>query len=96
MLIESLLSMIQQCLGLSDDTYCIVDIHNYGRFEGNILGSNDTNFIQFWTNLASKWKDDANRGRIIFELMNEPWEGKSPLLRPNEPSNPLWPAPNIC
>ncbi|RYP74043.1 hypothetical protein DL771_003232 [Monosporascus sp. 5C6A] len=64
--------LIQQCLKLSPNTRCIVDIHNYGRFEGNVLSSSDPWFSNFWASLAGMWKDDPNRDRIIFELMNEP------------------------
>ena len=61
---------VQSCL--STGAYCIIDIHNYARWNGQIIGqggpSNDQ-FASVWSQLATKY---ASQSRIIFGIMNEP------------------------
>lgn len=69
---------VQACLATG--AYCVIDIHNYGRFDGQIIGqggpSNDL-FSQIWSSLATKY---ANQTKVMFGLMNEPWGGEFPYL----------------
>ncbi|KAG9311733.1 glycoside hydrolase family 5 protein [Chiua virens] len=62
--------LVEACL--STGAHCVIDIHNYARYDGNIIGqggpSNEM-FAEFWHNIASYWKNET---RIIFGLMNEP------------------------
>uniref|UniRef100_A0A8H8CGC2 cellulase n=1 Tax=Psilocybe cubensis TaxID=181762 RepID=A0A8H8CGC2_PSICU len=62
--------LVQACLATGAS--CIVDVHNYARFNGQIIGqggpSNDV-FAQLWTGLATKY---ASESKVIFGVMNEP------------------------
>lgn len=62
--------LVQSCLNTG--AYCIVDIHNYARWNGAIIGqggpTNDQ-FVSVWKQLASKY---ASQSRIWFGIMNEP------------------------
>ncbi|KAH9810629.1 family 5 glycoside hydrolase [Melampsora americana] len=52
--------------------HAIVDLHNYGRRDGQIIGESslgaDT-LVDLWTKLAAHYKDQP---KVIFGLMNEP------------------------
>ncbi|KAJ3492269.1 hypothetical protein NLI96_g114 [Meripilus lineatus] len=62
--------LVQTCL--STGASCIIDVHNYARWNKEIIGqggpSNEV-FAQLWGNIASKY---ANNSKIIFGVMNEP------------------------
>lgn len=63
--------LVQACLGTG--AHCIIDIHNYARWNGNIIGqpggpTNDQ-FSSLWSQLATKYAADTN---VIMGLMNEP------------------------
>ncbi|KAK7439865.1 Endoglucanase EG-II [Stygiomarasmius scandens] len=62
--------LVQTCLATGAN--CIVDIHNYARWNGEIIGqggpSNDI-FASLWSNIAQKY---ASNSKIIFGVMNEP------------------------
>lgn len=62
--------LVRACLATG--SYCIVDIHNYARFEGQIIGqggpTNDQ-FASLWSQIATMYKDES---RVIFGVMNEP------------------------
>lgn len=63
-------SLIQTCLATG--AYCVIDIHNYARFNGAIIGQGGpTNsvFAALWSSLATKY---ASQSRVIFGIMNEP------------------------
>jgi endoglucanase len=65
-------ALINSCLQLGKDVKCIVDVHNYARFQGKIIGRDGPSnavFAQLWANIASKYAMQPN---IIFDLMNEP------------------------
>jgi len=50
----------------------MIDIHNFARWDGKIIGQGgptDEQFADFWGQLASRYADNS---KIIFELMNEP------------------------
>lgn len=62
--------LVQSCLNTG--AYCIIDIHNFARWDGRIIGQGGPTgeqFARFWGQLAGKY---AANDRIIFELMNEP------------------------
>ncbi|KUL85476.1 hypothetical protein ZTR_06816 [Talaromyces verruculosus] len=62
--------LVQGCL--STGAHCIVDIHNYARWNGAIIGQGgptDAQFVDLWTQLATKYKANS---RIVFGVMNEP------------------------
>ncbi|KAF8970191.1 endoglucanase [Flammula alnicola] len=63
-------ALVKACLGTG--SHCIIDIHNYARFNGSIIGqggpSNEM-FAQLWFNIASHYKFESN---VIFGVMNEP------------------------
>ncbi|KAK0648961.1 glycoside hydrolase superfamily [Cercophora newfieldiana] len=64
--------LVQSCL--STGASCILDIHNYARWNGGIIGQSpsgptDADFISLWTQLATKYAKSPN---LLFELMNEP------------------------
>jgi hypothetical protein len=53
---------------------CIIDIHNYARWTKGIIGQGgptNAQFVNLWTQLATKYKGTAN---IAFGVMNEPHE----------------------
>lgn len=62
--------LVQSCLDTG--AYCMIDIHNFARWNGQIIGQGgptDEQFASFWGQLAGKY---AASDKIIFELMNEP------------------------
>lgn len=62
--------LVQSCLNTS--AHCIIDIHNYARWEGQIIGQggpSNEQFASLWSQLATKY---ANNSRILFGIMNEP------------------------
>ncbi|PAV22467.1 glycoside hydrolase family 5 [Pyrrhoderma noxium] len=65
-------STVQAALSSGSDVHVIIDLHNYARFNGQIIGqggpTNDQ-FASIWSQLASKY---ASESRIIFGVMNEP------------------------
>lgn len=64
--------LVQACLATGSS--CIIDIHNYARFNGKIIaqdddGPTDAQFADIWSQLAVKYK---NESKIVFGIMNEP------------------------
>lgn len=62
--------LVQACLKVG--AYCMIDIHNYARWDGKIIGqggATDEQFASLWWHLAKKYK---NEPRIMMGLMNEP------------------------
>ncbi|KAF2995149.1 hypothetical protein E8E14_004290 [Neopestalotiopsis sp. 37M] len=62
--------LVQACL--STRAHCMIDIHNFARWNGGIIGQggpSDDQFVSLWTQLASKYATNDN---IVFEIMNEP------------------------
>lgn len=63
---------MQACLATG--AYCAIDLHNFARFNGNIIGQSsggptDAQFVDLWTQLATKYKSNT---KVMFGLMNEP------------------------
>ncbi|KUI72509.1 Endoglucanase EG-II [Cytospora mali] len=67
--------LMQSCLATGSK--CVIDIHNYARWNGKIIGqggpSNDE-FAALWTSLATKYSNNTD---VIFAIMNEPHDCKS-------------------
>lgn len=63
--------LMQGCLATG--AYCIIDIHNYARWNGAIIGASGgpttADFTNLWTQLAKKY---AAESKVIMGLMNEP------------------------
>ncbi|KAF2994985.1 hypothetical protein E8E13_003806 [Curvularia kusanoi] len=62
--------LVQGCLATG--AMCIIDLHNYARWNGAIVGQGGPTNAQFadvWSKLATKYKSEKN---IIFGIMNEP------------------------
>ncbi|OCK74050.1 glycoside hydrolase family 5 protein [Lepidopterella palustris CBS 459.81] len=63
--------LVQGCLG-SGAEMCIVDIHNYARWNGKIVGQggpSNADLASVWSQLAIKY---ASENKIVFGIMNEP------------------------
>jgi endoglucanase len=62
--------LVQACL--QTGASCIVDVHNYARWNGQIVGQGgptNAQLASLWTQLATKY---ASQSKIIFGVMNEP------------------------
>ena len=62
--------LVQGCLATG--SHCIIDIHNYARWNGGIVGQGgptDDQFASLWSQLATKY---ASESRMVFGLVNEP------------------------
>ncbi|MCJ1436795.1 hypothetical protein MMC27_006177 [Xylographa pallens] len=62
--------LVQACLATG--SHCLIDVHNYARWNGAIIGqggpTNDQ-FASLWSQLATKY---AAESKVLFGLMNEP------------------------
>ncbi|CAN8106387.1 unnamed protein product [Discula destructiva] len=74
--------LMQACLATGAS--CVIDIHNYARYNGKIIGTDggptNAQFTSLWTQLATKYGTNT---KVIFGLMNEPHD---------MPSLPQWAA----
>lgn len=62
--------LVQACLDTG--AYCMLDLHNFARYDGGIVGQGgptDDVFAGLWKQLATYY---AKNDKIIFGLMNEP------------------------
>lgn len=62
--------LVQGCLATG--ALCIIDLHNYARWNGAIVGQggpSNAEFADVWSKLAAKYSSEKN---IVFGLMNEP------------------------
>ncbi|OAA73343.1 glycoside hydrolase family GH5 [Cordyceps fumosorosea ARSEF 2679] len=67
---ESYDTLMQTCFDTG--AYCMIDLHNFARFDKGIIGQggpSDATFARLWANIAAKYKDND---RVVFGLMNEP------------------------
>ncbi|KIJ68220.1 glycoside hydrolase family 5 protein [Hydnomerulius pinastri MD-312] len=68
---------VQAARSASTNPYVIIDLHNYARWNGAIIGqggpTNDQ-FVSIWSQLAQHY---ANDDHIIFGIMNEPHDLQS-------------------
>jgi len=63
-------ALVNACLATGAS--CIVDVHNYARFDGGIIGQGGPSnavFASLWSALAAHYASNPN---IIFGVMNEP------------------------
>ncbi|KAH8789115.1 glycoside hydrolase superfamily [Hyaloscypha finlandica] len=63
-------TLVQACL--STGAYCIIDIHNYARWNGGIIGQGgptNAQFVSLWAQLATYYASDS---KILFGIVNEP------------------------
>ncbi|KAK5166633.1 uncharacterized protein LTR77_008177 [Saxophila tyrrhenica] len=63
--------LMQGCLS-SGAELCIIDIHNYARWNGQVIGQGgptNAQFADLWSQLATKYKSQS---KIAFGIMNEP------------------------
>ncbi|KAL7930108.1 glycoside hydrolase family 5 protein [Trichoderma chlorosporum] len=62
--------VIDACL--ETGAYCMIDMHNFARYNGGIIGQggvSDQIFVDLWVQIAKYYVDND---KIIFGLMNEP------------------------
>ena len=63
-------TLVQACLATG--AMCIIDIHNYARWNGGIVGQGgptNAQFASLWGQIATKYKSTSN---VAFGIMNEP------------------------
>ncbi|KAF8958900.1 putative cellulase precursor [Flammula alnicola] len=63
---------VQAALNSGSSAYVIVDVHNYARWNGQIIGQGgptNAQFASLWSQIATKYKSNS---KIIFGVMNEP------------------------
>jgi endoglucanase len=63
--------LVQGCLA-SGAALCEIDVHNYARYNGQIIGQGgptNAQFASLWSQIAAKY---ANNPKIAFGVMNEP------------------------
>lgn len=66
-------ALVQACLATG--SLCIIDIHNYARWNGLIIGQGgptDEQFASLWSQLATKY---AKSPKVAMGIVNEPHEG---------------------
>ncbi|KAK2605579.1 hypothetical protein N8I77_008408 [Diaporthe amygdali] len=63
--------LVRGCL--STGAYCMVDLHNYARWDGKVIGEYDgpttSQFADVWSQIAASYRGE---GRVWFGIMNEP------------------------
>lgn len=55
-----------------DGLRVVIDLHNYGKYDGNLIGGSSVSnaqFADFWQKMASHYSSNPN---VIYGLMNEP------------------------
>lgn len=63
--------LVQGCLS-AGAAMCIIDIHNYARWDGDIIGQGgptNAQFASLWSQIATKYKSNS---KVAFGVMNEP------------------------
>ena len=67
--------LMQACLDTG--AYCIIDIHNYARWDGEIIGQGgpkDSDFASLWSQLGKQY---AKQPKVVMGIVNEPHDSKS-------------------
>lgn len=63
---------VQAALNSGSSPYVILDLHNYARWNGQVIaqgGPTNDQYASIWSQLAAKYKGNK---KIIFGIMNEP------------------------
>ena len=63
-------TLVQACLAAG--AHCIVDIHNYARWNGKVIGQGgptNADFANLWAQLAAYYAGNVN---VVMGVMNEP------------------------
>ncbi|EJD03695.1 endoglucanase [Fomitiporia mediterranea MF3/22] len=63
---------VQAALSSGSNVHAILDVHNYARWNGEIIaqgGPTNDQFASLWSQIAEKY---ASESRVIFGVMNEP------------------------
>ena len=71
-------ALVQACL--TTGAHCIIDIHNYARWNGQIIGQGgptDDDFASLWSQIATKYAKESN---VVMGIMNEPHDGDSSIV----------------
>ena len=66
--------LVKACLVTG--SYCIIDIHNYARWNGQIIGQGgpvNDDLTSLWSQLAKKY---AQEPKVVMGIMNEPHGGE--------------------
>ena len=68
-------AVVQSVFNANPSAKVIVDVHNYARYNGLIVGQDsgaptNAQFADLWSQIASYYQNNAN---MIFGLMNEPY-----------------------
>lgn len=66
-------ALVKACLATG--SLCIIDIHNYARWDGLIIGQGgptDEEFANLWSQLAKQYADSP---KVAMGIVNEPHEG---------------------
>lgn len=71
---------VQACLATG--AKCILDVHNYGRWNGQIVGQSngavkDEDLMDLWAKLAKRYPQP----NIIYEIINEPHDMNEPTWK---------------
>ena len=86
--------LVQACL--KTGAHCIIDIHNYARWNGNIIGQpggpTNQDFSSLWSQLATKYASDTN---VVMGLMNEPHDSTVSSPCPKAEELTTTPVPSI-
>ena len=80
-------ALVQACLVTG--AFCIIDIHNYARWNGEIIGQggpSDSDFASLWSQLATKY---AQEDKVVMGLMNEPHDSELFQYLCNSSTNPF-------
>ncbi|KAL8998498.1 MAG: hypothetical protein Q9169_002441 [Polycauliona sp. 2 TL-2023] len=65
-------ALVKECLATG--SLCIIDIHNYARWDGKIIGQGgptDEEFADLWSQLATQYKSQS---KVVMGIVNEPHE----------------------
>lgn len=63
-------ALVRACLATG--SLCIIDLHNFARWDGKIIGQggpSDEDFADLWSQLATKY---AKSPKVAFGIVNEP------------------------
>ena len=77
-------ALVQACLVTG--AFCIIDIHNYARWDGEIIGQGgpkNEDFASLWSQLAKKYAKDA---KVVMGMVNEPHDSMNIRPSPIDPT----------